>query len=86
MAVHNPPILEATKLDIQPSRSLDNDLKTPPARFQRRIIVDSEMDVLPIVCAVSRGFDKVVIYMHCALPSVPLYQKIVRHKYASLCL
>ncbi|KAF8596815.1 hypothetical protein BDV93DRAFT_570562 [Ceratobasidium sp. AG-I] len=77
-ALPQSPTPETTHTVGQPFQTLDHEPQTTPSRFQRHIIVNCEADVLPVVCAVSRGFDKVVVYMHCALSSISLYQKIMK--------
>lgn len=53
---------------------LDQDF---PSHFQRHLLVDSETKVLPIVSGLALYYDKLVCYMHCALPAIMMYQKIV---------
>jgi hypothetical protein len=51
---------------------------THPRNSKLSILVDREADVLPMVCALVGRFDKVLCYMHCAMQSMPMYQKLVR--------
>ncbi|KAF8596814.1 hypothetical protein BDV93DRAFT_570559 [Ceratobasidium sp. AG-I] len=48
------------------------------SRFCRSILPESEEDVLPVVCALSQSFNKVVCYMHCPPFSLTLYQKLIK--------
>lgn len=68
----------------QTSHPAGNPPQTTTSSIQRRMIVDREADILPVVCAVSLDFDKVVVYVSCALSSMSFYQKIVRHFETSL--
>ncbi|KAG8734044.1 hypothetical protein FRC10_011989 [Ceratobasidium sp. 414] len=48
----------------------------PP--FQRTLLVASEADVLPIACIFAQNHDKVLCYSDCPLPSIMLFQKIIK--------
>ncbi|QRV90251.1 hypothetical protein RhiJN_18269 [Ceratobasidium sp. AG-Ba] len=46
--------------------------------FPKRILVQSEADILATVCALAQQFDKVFCYLHWPLRSLGLYQKIIK--------
>ncbi|KAG8725168.1 hypothetical protein FRC09_006791 [Ceratobasidium sp. 395] len=48
----------------------------PP--FQRSLLVSSESDILPIVCAFTQCRNKTLCYLTCPLPSMMLFQKIIK--------
>ncbi|KAG9091122.1 hypothetical protein FRC06_000702 [Ceratobasidium sp. 370] len=48
----------------------------PP--FQRSLLVDSQADVLPVACIFAQSYDKVLCYLDCPLPSILLFQKIIK--------
>ncbi|KAG8688728.1 hypothetical protein FRC11_004907, partial [Ceratobasidium sp. 423] len=47
--------------------------------FERHLLVDLETDLIPTVCALTQRFPKVVCYMQCALPSIMVYHRIIKH-------
>ncbi|KAG9074872.1 hypothetical protein FS749_013515, partial [Ceratobasidium sp. UAMH 11750] len=72
-ATPSPSLPDLPPADIPISELLRNE---PP--FQRSLLVASEADVLPIVCIFAQGYDKVICYLDCPLPSIMLFQKIIK--------
>ncbi|KAG8688727.1 hypothetical protein FRC11_004906 [Ceratobasidium sp. 423] len=76
------PVVQTTSIppDSQPSCiSHPNDTPKPVTSFERHLLVDLETDVIPTICALSQRFPKVMCYMQCALPSIMMYHKIIKH-------
>ncbi|KAH7325367.1 hypothetical protein B0J17DRAFT_231795 [Rhizoctonia solani] len=74
------PAPSQTPSTVPQSISTSNPLEIlqPLASFERHLLVELETDVVPIVCALTQRFPKVVCYMQCAMPSIMIYHRIVR--------
>ncbi|KAG8733578.1 hypothetical protein FRC10_012280 [Ceratobasidium sp. 414] len=74
-----PPTDEAESAAPRASEIPISELLKHEPPFKRSLLVDSEADVLPVVCIFAQSFDKVLCYLDCPLPSIMLFQKIVSY-------
>lgn len=71
--IHNPAI-------ISNGSSQQDHAATPPTQLYSSCeisTVQSEFDVLPVVCELARSYSKVVCYMACSLTTIVLYKELV---------
>ncbi|QRV90423.1 hypothetical protein RhiJN_18441 [Ceratobasidium sp. AG-Ba] len=71
--------LEESEEPLPAGRTTFGDaLKNSPP-FRRSLLLSSEVDVLPVACAIACAFDKVICYLDCSTPAMVLmYQKIIK--------
>ncbi|KAG8698277.1 hypothetical protein FRC09_007321 [Ceratobasidium sp. 395] len=63
---------------VAPDSAANPAIQTPSPIDRKRILVQTEADILLVVSALSQRYDKVFCYMQYPTPSLGLYQKIMK--------